>query len=129
MTAVKANEPTPIGELHLDESRRRHLAEMLGYIACIHHHIDPDRFDIDLEFLESVRERLAADDDTYETTLRLSARNLLALEIIVDAAGTYTHRGDAPLMDDVDVDDCDAMAQWLSKEYSRLFCATPARPH
>ena len=129
MTTVKANEPTPIGELHLDESHRRQLAEMLANISCSHHYIDPDRFDIDLEFLESVRERLAADDDTYETTLRLSARNLLALELIVDAAGTYTHRGDAPLMDDVDVDDCDAMAQWLSKEYSRLFCATPARPH
>ena len=128
MTTVATNEPTRIGELHLDESRRRHLAEMLGYIACIHHHIDPDRFDIDLAFLEGVRERLAADDDAYETTLRVSARNLLALEIIADAAGTYTHRGDEPSMDGVDEDDCAAMSDWLSQEYSRLFCATP-EPH
>jgi hypothetical protein len=77
---MSAYTPTPIGVLVLDQTRRRQLAAMLGYIACNHHHIDPDRFDIDLAFLESVRERLEADTDVGETTLRLSARNLLALE-------------------------------------------------
>jgi hypothetical protein len=117
-----------IGDLVLDQARRQQLAAMLGYIACNHHHIDPDRFDIDLAFLEGVRERLEADEDTFETTLRVSAGNLLALEIIVDAAGTYTHRGDPPLMDGVDEVDCFAMVHWLSQEHSRLFCA-PERPH
>lgn len=125
---MSAIAPTPIGALVLDQTRRRHLAAMLGYIACNHHHIDPDRFDIDLAFLEQVRERLDADGDAFETTLRVSATHLLALEIIVDAAGTYIHRGDPPLMDGVDEDDCVAMAHWLSQQYSRLFCA-PQRHH
>ena len=118
-----ANVPTPIGALLLDQTRRRHLTAMLDYVACNHHHIDPDRFDIDLGFLEGVRERLDDDADAFETTLRVSAGNLLALEIIVDAAGTYTHRGDPPLMDGVDEDDCVTMAQWLSQQHARLFCA------
>lgn len=101
---------------------------MLAYIACNHHHIDPDRFDIDLTFLDSVRERLDAADDAFETTLRVSASNLLALETIADAAGTYTHRGDPPLMDGVDEDDCLAMVTWLSQQHARLFCA-PERHH
>jgi len=120
--------PTPIGMLELDQARRRQLATMLGYVACNHHHIDPDRFDIDLAYLEGVRERLEADDDTFETTLRLSATNLLDLEIIVSAAGTYTHRGDPPVMEGVDEDDCWQMADWLGREYSRLFC-TPGPHH
>lgn len=125
---MAANAPTPIAELRLDQARRRQLAEMLGYVASNHHRIDPDRFDIDLTFLEGVRERLDVDDDAFETTLRLSARNLLALEIIVDAAGTYTHRGDPPPMDGVDDDDCASMADWLSGQYSQLFCE-PRQPH
>lgn len=126
---MTTSEPTPIAELVLNPLRRRQLAEMLGYVAGQHYHIDPDRFDIDLAFLEGVRERLEADDATFEITLRVSARHLLAIEIMVDAAATYTHRGDQPLMDDVDEDDCVAMADWLSKQYSRLFCAAPERHH
>ena len=122
------NVPTPIGDLVLDQTRRQQLAAMLGYIACNHHHIDPDRFDIDLAFLEGVRERLEADEDAFETTLRVSARNLLALETIADAAGTYTHRGDPPLMDGVDEDDCLDMVTWLSQQHTRLFC-TPELRH
>ena len=111
----------------LDATQHRQLAAMLRYIACIHHHIDPDRFDIDLAFLEGVCDLLEADADAYETTLRVTAANLLALEIIVDAAGTYTHRGDPPGMDDVDEDDCWRMAEWLSREHARLFCAPDVR--
>jgi hypothetical protein len=122
------NVPTPIGDLVLDQTRRQQLAAMLGYIACNHHHIDPDRFDIDLAFLEGVRERLEADEDAFETTLRVSASNLLALETIADAAGTYTHRGDPPLMDGVDEDDCFDMVTWLSQQHTRLFC-TPELRH
>ena len=122
------NVPTPIGDLVLDQTRRQQLAAMLGYIACNHHHIDPDRFDIDLAFLEGVRERLEADEDAFETTLRVSASNLLALETIADAAGTYTHRGDPPLMDGVDEDDCLDMVTWLSQQHTRLFC-TPELRH
>lgn len=107
--------PDPVGDLLLDQPRRHQLAAMLGYIAGIHHHIDPDRFDIDLAFLEGVRERLEGEAEAFETTLRVSARHLLALEIIADAAGTYTHRGDPPLMDGVDEDDCAAMVRWLSQ--------------
>jgi len=125
---VIAHPLTPIGDLVLDQTRRRQLAAMLGYIACNHHHIDPDRFDIDLAFLEGVRERLEADDGAFEITLKVSARNLLALEIIADAAGTYTHRGDPPPMDGVDEDDCFALSTWLGREYSRLFCV-PERHH
>lgn len=125
---MSAIAPTPIGDLVLDRTRRQQLAAMLGYIACNHHHIDPDRFDIDLAFLEGVRERLEAEVDAFETTLRVSAGNLLALEIIADAAGTYTYRGDPPLMDGVDEDDCVAMATWLSQQYSHLFCV-PERHH
>ena len=125
---MSVNQPTPIGVLLLDRTRRQQLSTMLAYIACNHHHIDPDRFDIDLAFLEGVRERLDADADAFETTLRVSAANLLALEIIADAAGTYTHRGDPPRMDGVDEDDCWNMVDWLSREYARLFCA-PERHH
>ena len=124
---MTASAPPPIGVLVLDAIQRQQLAAMLGYIACIHHHIDPDRFDIDLAFLEGVRERLEADAEAYETTLRVSAPNLLALEIIVDAAGTYTHRGDPPEMPDVDEDDCWSLAEWLSREYTRLFCVAELR--
>lgn len=120
--------PTPIGVLVIDRTRCRQLATMLGYVACNHHHIDPDRFDIDLAFLEGVRERLDAEADAFETTLRVSARNLLALEVIVDAAGTYTQRGDPPVMDGVDEDDCWHMVDWLSRQHARLFC-TPERHH
>lgn len=124
---MSTHAPTPIGVLVLDRTRCRQLAEMLGYVACNHHHIDPDRFDIDLAFLESVRGRLEADQDAFETTLRLSAANLLALEIIVDAAGTYTHRGDPPVMDGVDEDDCWQMVDWLSRQHTRLFCLPEQR--
>lgn len=112
----------------LDRTRRHQLSEMLGYIACNHHHIDPDRFDIDLAFLEGVRERLDADSDAFETSLRLGAGNLLALETIADAAGTYTVRGDPPLMDGVTEDDCWEMVTWLSQQHALLFCA-PERRH
>ena len=125
---MSAIAPPPIGDLVLDQTRRQQLAAMLGYIACNHHHIDPDRFDIDLDFLEGVRERLDGDADTFETTLRVSASNLLALETIADAAGTYTHRGDPPLMDGVDEDDCLDMVTWLSQQHTRLFC-TPELRH
>ncbi len=101
---------------------------MLGYIACNHHHIDPDRFDIDLTFLEGVRERLAADADAFEIALRLDAGNLHALETIADAAGTYTLRGDPPSMDGVNEDDCWEMVSWLSQQHTQLFC-TPQQPH
>ncbi len=57
--------------------------------------MDPDRFDIDLTFLEDVRARL--DAYAFEIALRLDADNLHALETIADAVGTYTRRGDPPL--------------------------------
>lgn len=123
------HQPETIGVLTLDRTRRRQLSEMLGYIAAIHYHIDPDRFDIDLPYVEGVRARIEAEveAETYETTLRLTARQLLELEIIVDAAVTYLHRGDPPGMDGVDEDDCVELSDWLGHQYTALFAAPEPR--
>ncbi len=110
-------------QVRLDGQRRAQLREMVDYIAAIHHHIDPDRYDIDPAFLQTLL-ALISQDGWEDTTLMVGHGDALAIENIADAAGTYTHRGDEPLMDGVSSDDCWEFIEWFGRATRGLYQST-----
>lgn len=118
------DEPEEYGVLEVDTTRRRQLRAIVEYVQGIHHHIDPDRFLIDEEWLRSIFDRL--DEQPLETTrMRVTYRDLLLVETLVDAAGTYASRRDFPELDGVDDDDLDELNEWLGREATALFRKPP----
>jgi hypothetical protein len=112
------------GILRIDSIKRRRLRAILEYLKSIHHHIDPDMFEIDPGQLESMLDPLGG-DGLEETRLGVTYRDLLFLEIAIDAAGTYAERRDFPSLDDVDDDDLAELHAWLAAEENALFRTPP----
>ena len=112
------------GILRVDSVRRRRLRAILEYLNEIHSQIDPDRFRIDGERLQSMLASLAG-DGLEETRLGVTFRDLLFLEIAIDAAGTYSERRDFPSIDEVDEEEFSELSAWLGAEEDALFRTPP----
>lgn len=96
---------------------------MVDYIAAIHCHIDPDRYDFDVAYLQTLLGMLSG-EDWEDTTLIVSCRDNLLIENIADAAGTYSHRGDSPVMEGVSSDDCWEFIEWFGRATHGLYEST-----
>jgi hypothetical protein len=124
MEQPKARPVDDHGVLEIGPTRRRQLRTVVEYVQGIHHHIDPDRFDIDEEWLRAIFDRL--DDEALDTTgLHVRYENLLFLETVIDVAGTYSDRRDFPTLDGLDDDDLTELSDWIVREESALFRKPP----
>lgn len=113
--------------VRLNAERRTQFREMVDYIAAIHHHIDPLRFDIDSALLERLQ-KLLSQDGWEDTPLVVSYDTQRAIDDIADAAGVYTDRGYPPLMNGVSSDDCLEFLEWFTKATRALY-EPPGRPN
>jgi hypothetical protein len=112
--------------VRLDARRHQQLREMVEYIITISFHaIEPDRYRWDAGFLEKLSGMLSV-EDWREMTLLVSHRDALMIETLADAAGTFTHRGDEPLMDGVSGDDCWEFIRWFGQATRALY--GPSQP-
>lgn len=85
-----------LAELVVNAERHRFMREIIDYLQGIHHHIDPDMYDIDARRLEHFAWCFEEDaDESAGFTMTVTGTDMFDLEIIVDAAYTYSNRKSA----------------------------------
>jgi len=114
-------------ELVVSAERHRFMREIIEYIQSIHHHIDPDMYDIDAKRLEHFTwcfEEDMADHSGFVMTV--TYEDLLDLQIIVDAAYTYSNRKSAgSRAESLTNVGFEAIVAWLSQAQCTLFYSDP----
>jgi hypothetical protein len=116
--------PEEHGILEIDSTRLGQLRAVAEYVQGIHHNIDPDRFRIDEERLRWILDGLVARDHE-PARLRVTYRDLLFLQTLIDAAETYAARPSFPALDAVEGDDLDDLLGWLGQRENALFRKPP----
>lgn len=106
----------------LDAARVRQLGAVIDYIACIHHHIDPDFFNIDLTALQTLGGRLQ-----HENPFPFDFTNQLMLETAVDAAETYAARRGYDPVPGVEAADFEGLMRLLADIHGAMLDKTGGR--
>jgi hypothetical protein len=125
-----ASSPDPkFAELIVSAEQHEFMRENIEYLRGIHHHIDPDMYDIDPTRLEHFA--WCFEEDPIDSTgfiMTVTYEDLLDLQIMVDAAYTYSNRKSAESraasLTNVGFD---AMVEWLSQANRTLFLSEPTR--
>ena len=82
-----------LAELVVSAERHRFMREIIDYLKGIHYFIDPDMYNIDAKRLEHFAWCFEEDaDDPSGFTMTVTSTDMFDLEIIVDAAYTYSNR-------------------------------------
>jgi hypothetical protein len=109
--------------------RHEFMRAIIEYLQAIHHHIDPDMYDIDPTRLAHFA--WCFEGDPIEPTgfvMTVTYEDLFDLQIIVDAAYTYSNRktsgSRAASLTNVGFD---AMFKWLSQAQRTLFHSESAQ--
>jgi hypothetical protein len=110
--------------LEIDPSRLRLLRAIVEYVKDVRRNIDPDRFRIDEARLGAMLGQLGAQN---LDTLRISVtyQDILFLEMMIDAAATYSQRREFHSLDEVDHEDFSELLSWLAREENHLFRQPP----
>lgn len=108
----------PRRQIPIDDEFWGQLRAMAEYIGWIHHHIDPDRFDIDADMLARMK---ALFERPPAGALTLSYRDISSIQTVVWAAATYLDRGDPPSMDPLTADDCWERFDEIEKDWHPRF--------
>lgn len=116
-------------ELTVSPERHAFMREIIEYLQGIHHHIDPDMYDIDPTRLEHFAWCFGENSiDSSGFVMTVTYKDLFDLEIMVDAACTYSNRrttgSRAGNLTNVGFD---ALVDWLSQARQALFRSTPAQ--
>lgn len=114
-------------ELAVSAERHRFMCEIIDYVRTIHHHIDPDMYDIDAKRLEHFAWCFEEDMvDHSGFVMTVTYEDLLDLQIIVDAAYTYSNRKSAgSRAESLTNVGFDAIVAWLSQAKRILFLSKP----
>lgn len=116
-------------ELVVSAERHRFMCEIIDYVRTIHHHIDPDMYDIDAKRLEHFAWCFEGDMvDPSGFIMTVTYEDLLDLQIIVDAAYTYSNRKSAGSRPESLTNvGFEALVTWLSQTQRTLFFSDPKR--
>lgn len=116
-------------ELLVSAERHRFMCEIIDYVRTIHHHIDPDMYDIDAKRLEHFAWCFEGDMvDPSGFIMTVTYEDLLDLQIIVDAAYTYSNRKSAGSRPESLTNvGFEALVTWLSQTQRTLFFSDPKR--
>ena len=121
-------EPKPT-EFVVSAERHRFMCEIIDYVRTIHHHIDPDMYDIDAKRLEHFA--WCFEGDMVEPSgfiMTVTYEDLFDLQIIVDAAYTYSNRKSAGSRPESLTNvGFEALVTWLSQTQRTLFFSDPKR--
>lgn len=103
------------------------MCEIIDYVRTIHHHIDPDMYDIDTKRLEHFAWCFEEDMvDHSGFVMTVTYEDLLDLQIIVDAAYTYSNRKSAgSRAESLTNVGFEAIVTWLSQAQRTLFYSDP----
>lgn len=103
------------------------MCEIIDYVRTIYHHIDPDMYDIDARRLEHFAWCFEEDMvDPMGFIMTVTYQDLFDLQIIVDAAYTYSNRkssGSRP--ESLTNVGFEALITWLSQTQRMLFFSEP----
>jgi hypothetical protein len=110
-------------ELVVSAERHRFMCEIIDYVRMIHHHIDPDMYDIDAKRLEHFAWCFEGDIvDPSGFIMTVTYEDLFDLQIIVDAAYTYSNRKSAGSRPESLTNvGFEALVTWLSQSQRTLF--------
>lgn len=90
---LSSSSESKLAELVVSAERHRFMCEIIEYLQGIHHHIDPDMYNIDAKRLEHFAWCFERDVDEPEGfTMTVTSSDMFDLEIMVDAAYTYSNR-------------------------------------
>jgi hypothetical protein len=127
---MKPTDRPQLAELVVSAERHRHMEDLLSYVSGIHHSIDPDMYRISKEQLEHFAWCFEA--EAFEHTgfaMTVSWEDLFALEIIVDAAYTYSKRRSSPgRVEGLTDQGFEDLLNWLARAEDELFRSKP-QPH
>lgn len=111
----------------MSAERHRFMCEIIDYVRMIHHHIDPDMYDIDAKRLEHFA--WCFEGDMVEPSgfiMTVTYEDLFDLQIIVDAAYTYSNRKSAGSRPESLTNvGFEALVTWLSQTQRMLFFSDP----
>jgi hypothetical protein len=115
-------------ELVVSAERHRFMCEIIDYVRMIHHHIDPDMYDIDAKRLEHFAWCFEEDMvDHSGFVMTVTCRDLFDLQIIVDAAYTYSNRRSSGIRaESLTNVGFEAIIAWLSQAQRTLFLSKPS---
>ena len=111
----------------MNAERHRFMCEIIDYVRMIHHHIDPDMYDIDAKQLEHFAWCFEEDIvDHSGFVMTVTYEDLLDLQIIVGAAYTYSTRKSAGSRPESLTNvGFEALVTWLSQTQRMLFISEP----
>jgi hypothetical protein len=125
-----SSSPEPqLAELVVSAERHEFMHELIEYVQGIHHHIDPEMYEIQPERLEHFAWCFEGDQiEPSGFVMTVTYKDLLELQLIVDAAYTYSNRktsgSRAASLTNVGFE---AIVEWLSQAQRALFYSGPTR--
>lgn len=125
----RKSDPPERAELVVSAARHQQLHDIVSYVKGLHHHIDPDMYDIPLEQLEElewcvdgVEFESERGKEWYGFTMPVSWEDLRFIETVVMAADTYSHRKTTGYrVESLTDQGFDDLMKWLAKAEDDLF--------
>lgn len=119
----KPSEPPDQAELVVSPERHRYLDDILSYVRTMYEHIDPDMYRIDKKRLEQLA--WCFEGEAFEYTgfaIVVSWKDLRELEMIVEAAYTYSNRRTAlSRVESLTNVGFEELLKWLAQAEDELF--------
>jgi hypothetical protein len=106
----------------LDAAQVNQLSAIVDYIGGIHHHIDPDYYEIDLAALQALRKRLPS-----ENPFSFDFESQFLLETAVMAAETYSARRGYDPVANVDAEDFESLMRLMADIHGAMLDKTGGR--
>lgn len=113
--------PLPPVVVHIDEARRRALAEALAYVKEILHEIAPEMFRVGRDELDACTALLVRAAQAHDVVLLPD--ELSRVDTIVAAAWTYSYRGQGTGLTHVKNPEFDALTRWLGASHQAMLRA------
>ncbi len=125
----RKSNPPETAEWVVSAARHQQLHDIVSYVKALHHHIDPDMYDIPLTQLEElawcvdgVAFESEGGKEWYGFTMPVSWRDLRFIETVVMAADTYSHRKTTGYrVESLTDQGFDDLIKWLAKAEDELF--------
>lgn len=125
-----------LAELVVSAGRHQQLQDIVSYVKAIHHHIDPDMYRISMTKLEELEwcvEGVEFESEGFKEclgfTMKVSWEDLIFLQLVVEAADTYSHRRTTGWrVEGITDQGFDDLMKWLAKAEDELFRQRNNRP-
>ncbi len=113
--------PLPPAIVHVDDARRRAIAEALTFVKEIQHEIDPEMFRVGRDELDACTALLVRAAQAPDVVLLPD--ELGHIETVVSAAWTYSYRGQGTGLTHVKDPEFDALTRWLGASHQAMLRA------